>query len=165
MIVTLGLFYTSQGKCCTSSLLLSLAQVLGSNVAAARLCWGWERRTQLSLSILFIWGRAEECPWLVRINLMEDFPFREDLRLQAREIQAVFHSQYIREFYHLTKPLFWLLGLLGHLAASVRGQFLGLWNCLPFTRHLFIEIFTFPPIFLSIYFLVSLGECMRWPVF
>lgn len=115
-----------------------------------------EEDSTLSVHPVYL-GKSWRVPWLVWINLTEDFPFREDLRLEAREIQAVFHSQYIREFYHLTKPLFWLLGLLGHLAAAVRGQFLGLWSELPsyyeaslywniyVSTNLFIYLFSWQP--------------------
>ena len=37
-------------------------------------------------------GRAGEYPWLVWVSLTGDFPFREDLKFQAREMQAIFHS-------------------------------------------------------------------------
>ena len=37
-------------------------------------------------------GRAGKCPWLVCVSLTGDFPFREDLEFQAREIQVIFHS-------------------------------------------------------------------------
>lgn len=122
MIVTLGLFSTYKEqhpslKYCTTALLLC---PLVLNVAAAVvLRWGMRWGFNLRCWSCLYEGGAEECPWLVWVSQTGAFPFREDLRLQARERQA---TQYIRYCYCLMKSPFWFLQFLGHLAGHGVGS-------------------------------------------
>lgn len=118
----MGLFYTYKEqhpslKYCSTALLLCplVLNVAAAVVLRSGVRWGFNL---LCLFCLYE-GGAEECPWLVWVTQTGAFPFKEDLRLQARERQA---TQYVRYCYCLTKSPFWFLQFLGHLAGHCVGS-------------------------------------------